>query len=86
MDLVLVKMENGLNYLFQAPKYSILCEGDRVICDTKLGERAGTVVAVRMSESEDGFFYQFVTQMIGVTTPLSKIMGVVRELSYDEES
>lgn len=84
MDLVLVQMENSLNYLFQAPKYSIISEGDLVICDTKLGDRIGKVVAIRMSENEDGNFYKFVTQMIGVTTPLSKIKGVVRELEYDE--
>lgn len=86
MDLVLVKMENEQNYLFQAPSYCFLHEGELVMCETKAGEKLGTVVAIKSYESEDHDFYQFITKMNGVTTPLAKIKGKFQEFDYDKES
>lgn len=85
-DLVLIKFDKprcgceNKTYLFQAPKWSYLQEGDKVIAQ---GQLATVIDSKTLSEDTDE--YRFWTKFAGVTLPLAKLDGVLKPFEYEEE-
>ena len=88
IDAVLVKHPScDKLFLFQAPAFSYLNEGNNVICETKVSPEAeGEVVAIRTVEKNSAEL-QFIAKCSGATLPLNKIKAIVRvsELKYEDE-
>jgi len=88
IDLVLCKHDgNNNNFLFYAPAWSNLKEGDRVIVNTQYGESDAVVVATNCVEYKDDD-YNFIIKATGATKPLRKVLKKVeyRELNYNCEN
>lgn len=88
IDAVLVKHPScDRLFLFQAPAFSYLTEGCKVLCETKYSpESEGEVVAIRTVEKNSAEL-QFIAKCSGATLPLSKIKAIVRisKLTYEDE-
>lgn len=89
VDLVLCErgLHSGQKFLFQAPAFSWLENGDRVLVDTEHGESDAAVVSVCTVNiaSEQ---YDMIMQACGVSEPLKKVISKItyRKLEYEGES
>ena len=85
MDLVLVEI-GGKNWVFEAPYCCRLEKGDKVICNTKNGEKQGEVVSRAFGPDDD--VLDLIARMANVKPPFAKIKGkmVIKEFVYEEES
>jgi len=92
--LVLVKLENGNNYLFKAPKFTDIKVMDLVSVETANGEQDGVVMAILDTYySDEKELEQFVAFIVGGvggvggTTPLKRVLRVAkwREVAYPTE-
>ena len=81
IDLVLVK-HDGCNqpYLFQAPAWSYLKEGDRVVVHNKFDEQTATVIEA-ITTTLDSETYRMVVKSSRAKEPLAK---VVAKLDYSK--
>ena len=92
-EAVFVKFYGGhgpRTYMFRAPSYSDIDVGDEVILDTTGPDTRGTVVAVEhydLDYSTDRKNFELLCTVLGATTPLNKVLCVVKlkELEYEEE-
>ncbi len=77
LGLALCKIENK-NDLFQAPLYSFLDKGDRVIVDTVRGQKEAVVVSTcsAMPGSDE---LGMIMKAAGATMPLKKVLKKIRE-------
>lgn len=89
IDLVLCEhdLNKGQKFLFQAPMFSCLKNGDKVMVDTKYGERVATVVA-SCSVGEGTEQYEMIVQACGASEPLKKVISKItyRKFEYEGES
>ena len=88
VDLVLVRhTENERTFLFQAPAFSHLKKGERVLVSTMTGSAEGTVVASEtFDDGSDAF--AFIVQATGAYLPLRRVMQRISytDLSYEEDA
>ena len=92
VDLVLIKhpasamYTNNNVFLFEAPKFTHLEKGEKVICVTKNGEAEGEVVN-SITVTTDSDEYKFAIDATGATLPLAKIKARIRliEFEYEDE-
>jgi hypothetical protein len=84
-DYVLCKVENSEKpYLFYAPRYTYLEQGDMVIVETKDGEKKAEVIqSITFEESSKEV--DFIVRCTGATI-IKKILKTIRfkELDYSE--
>lgn len=88
VDLVVVKMNNGSQYLFQAPRWSHLEKDDVVRVDTVHGIESGTVVGSITTDAElHDDEAKLLIDMLGATLPLAKVRAKMeyRVLYYEDE-
>lgn len=88
IDLVLVRHhESPKKYLFRAPAFSHLVEGDAVFCETSKGEMLGEVLAVKTVNVDDGETLEFIRESTNAHFPLKRITGklVLNQFNYSEE-
>ena len=73
-------------YLFQMPRYERLAEGDRVIVETKNGEKEAEVLKVATTYTDEDL-YHMILLSYGAHEPLKKVLRKVmeKELRYDED-
>ena len=73
-------------YLFQMPRYANLNAGDRVIVETKNGEK-DAVILETLNTYVDDADYRMILLATGAHEPLRKVLRKVeeRELRYDED-
>lgn len=86
VDVVVCKHENDNRpFLFQAPAWSHLENGDSVIVDTRNGERRATVQAVCTVETGTEAWICLV-MAAKATLPLRKVIGKIRvdKFAYEE--
>lgn len=86
VDLVSCDIGGRHPYLFIAPSFTRLKEGDEVIVDTSLGKIRAKVVAVITIQYE-GSGYDFIVKATNATLPLKKVLQKViySDFEYDEE-
>lgn len=78
--VVLNEDENRKPYLFRAPVYSYLKEGDRVMVMTKHGPKEGRVLrSVEVGGLLESDIVEFFTKGTGVRFPLAKVISRVVE-------
>lgn len=73
---------NSIKYLFYAPAFSNIEEGDEVLVDTQFGEKRATVLAVCNTSSED------VERTLRVLTgakekPIKRVIGKYKFVKFD---
>lgn len=79
--------ETSKLYLFQAPAWSRLKYGDRVIVDTRHGKSRATVqTAITMEQGSEPF--KGMVLIAGATLPLRKVLGKYEffDFAYDTDS
>lgn len=84
IDLVLCShaLPGGQKFLFQAPAFSCLEDGDRVLVDTKYGERDAYVMcACTVRENTDQ--YDMILKCTGATEPIRKVIGKTVLTKFD---
>lgn len=86
-DYVLCKVENNEKpYLFYAPAFSYLKKDDVVICETKYGEKVGTVLcdSLTLGEYEEDKI-EFIHQSTGAGV-LKRVLAKVsrKDFKYEE--
>lgn len=84
IDLVLCShaLPGGQKFLFQAPAFSCLEKGDRVLVDTKHGESDAFVVSactVRIDSDE----CDMILKCAGATEPIRKVIGKTVLTKFD---
>lgn len=86
VDLVTCKQEHGI-WLFYAPAFSYLHEGQELVVDTQCGEQPATVISAYTVE-KDSDLYNFIIKATGATLPLKKVLSKVnyKKLEYEEET
>lgn len=87
LDLVLCEhSENGKRFLFRAPEFSMLKQGDLVVTDTRMGDSPAKVLDV-LTVTEDEKTMSFIVKALGATTPLMKIKSrvIFDVFEYKEE-
>ncbi len=89
IDLVLCQQPRGA-YLFYAPAFTNLKEGQSVIVDTKLGEMPAKVITT-YTVNKDSEAYKFILKMLeanGATLPFKRVLAKVdhSELKYEEDT
>lgn len=87
IDLVLCShtLQGGQKFLFQAPAFSCLEKGDRVLVDTNGGDRDAYVMcACTVRENTDQ--YDMILKCAGATEPIRKVIGktVLTKFDYKE--
>lgn len=88
VDLVLVKHdETGKKYLFQAPGWSYLDEGTKVIVDTCVSDNEPAEVVASYTIDPSSEEFKFICEAAGATLPLKKVVAKVRlsVFKYDDE-
>ena len=73
-------------YLFQMPQYGNLDEGDRVIVETRNGEKEAVVLsAATVYDTDDG--YQMILKASGAHEPLRKVLRkiIYKEFTYEDD-
>lgn len=88
IDLVICKHEgNNCNYLFAAPPFSNLQEADRVLVETKRGQKEAIVQDCATIENKSKE-YEFLLKCASAYEPLKRVVGkiVYRMFDYAEES
>lgn len=85
VDLVLVE-QNGDRYLFRAPAWSYIKEGEQVICETSRGEAMGKVITTYTADDDDKCM-KFAVECCGASIPLNRIVGRLKyvEMRYPQE-
>ena len=74
IDVIAVKHnENGQTFLFQAPQFSGIYEGDIVQVETCKGEAFGTVVATVKYIDTNDEVYKMLIEIAGASTPLKRV-------------
>lgn len=90
IDLVLCKHHNNDRYfLFQAPEFSGLQNGDQVIVETRKGEKEAIVIdKTTVNTTSDNDFIEFAMTVCNATHPLKKVLKkvVYIELKYGDEN
>ena len=82
IDLVLVKHQGSdKKYLFQAPSWSYLDAGDKVIVDNSNNEPAEVVACHTLDGNSQEF--NFICEVAGATLPLKKVIAKVRLSTFD---
>ena len=85
LGLALCKIENK-NDLFQAPLYSFLDKGDKVIVDTARGQKEAVVVSTcsAMPGSDE---LSMIMEAAGATMPLKMVLKKIRveDLAYSDD-
>lgn len=88
IDLVLCEhdLNKGKKFLFQAPMFSYLEKGDKVVVDTKYGEQVATVLA-SCSVGKGTEQYTMIVQACGATEPIKKVISKItyRKFEYSDE-
>lgn len=87
VDLVIVKQNGGV-YVFTAPAWSHLEEGDRVVVDTKYGRQEGIVFgSITTSEDLNEPEAQLIMRLLQATTPIKHVLArvVEKEFQYDDD-
>ena len=88
IDLVICKHGNNPNaFIFQAPEWSALKTGDKVIVENKKGESEATVERVYTVNTKDREEFEFIMMASGATLPLKKVLKKVtyRDFKYENE-
>jgi len=88
IDLVACKHPNDNRaYLFKAPKFSNLKNGDKVIVETRLGEKEVEVVAKYTIGSDQDELLSMIIALSGAEIPLKRVLKKItyREFEYEEE-
>lgn len=77
---------NSIKYLFYAPVFTNIKEGDEVLVDTKYGEKRATVLAVCSTSSDD---VERTLRVLSGTKdkPLKRVIGKYQftKFDYDED-
>lgn len=84
-DYVLCKHQSERVFLFEAPAWSRLKEGDKVVVDTQYGQNEATVVKIiTLSEIADKEYIEIMVFLANATEPLRKVIGKVelKEFRY----
>ena len=88
IDLVACKHPNDNRaYLFKAPQFSHLEKGDKVIVETKNGEKEVEVITTyTIGDNEDDLWSMFIA-LSGAEIPLKRVLRKItyREYKYEEE-
>lgn len=87
IDLVLCSdaLHGGQKFLFQAPAFSLLEKGDKVLVETRYGERDVSVMCTcTVRENTDQ--YDMILKCEGATEPIRKVIGktVLTRFNYKE--
>lgn len=88
IDLVICKHGNNPNaFIFQAPEWSTLKAGDKVIVETKKGEAEATVERVYTVNTTDKEEFEFIMMASGASLPLKKVLKKVtyKVFRYEDE-
>ena len=88
IDLVACKHPNDNRaYLFKAPNFSHLKNGDKVIVETRLGEKEVEVVATYTIGSDQDELLSMIIALSGAEIPLKRVLKKItyREFEYEEE-
>lgn len=88
IDLVVCKHSANDNaYVFQAPAFSLLRKGDKVIVETKQGEQMAEVERVYTARNS-GEELDFILIASGATLPLKRVLKKVtyKEFEYEKGS
>lgn len=82
IDIVAVKLRPERPYLFQAPSWSAIREGDQVKVETSNGTQIGEVVAKdTFDDARDDF--DFIVKAMSATLPLKRVLGMIRYTEID---
>jgi hypothetical protein len=87
IDYVTVEHENNRHpYLFIAPAFSGLKDGDSVIVETSRGKQLAQVKAVTTVNMEDDIA-DFIIKSTGATNPLKRVLQkvVYQDFEYEDE-
>ena len=89
-DWVIVTHAGNDRFLFRAPAWSFLKEGDKVQVETRYGTQYATVVytyTVSTTREKEYEFFKCLAELGGARFPLKKIIGEVnlKEFNYTEE-
>lgn len=83
IDLVIAKHPVDTRvYLFYAPAWSHLKEGDEIVVDTQCGEQLAKVVYSISCEPLDEK-YNFAVKALGATEPLTRVLKKVKYIGMD---
>lgn len=85
IDLVLCTHNKTRKFLFQAPAFSCLKKGDKVLVDTQYGESDAEVLHVcTVREGTDQ--YDMILACAGATEPIKKVIGktVLTKFKYEK--
>ena len=85
IDLVVCQHDNSnAKFLFRAPCYEVYA-GDRVIVETKNGNKYATVVATHSvyNKPDTDEEYKFIVHVMDATLPLKRVLTKVREIDID---
>lgn len=85
IDLVLCTHNKTRKFLFQAPAFSCLEKGDKVLVDTQYGESVAEVLCV-CTVREGSYQYDMILKCAGATEPIRKVIGktVLTKFEYKE--
>lgn len=82
IDLVLCTHNKTRKFLFQAPAFSCLEKGDKVLVDTQYGESDAEVLCVcAVREGTDQ--YDMIIACAGATEPIRKVIGKTVLTKFD---
>lgn len=84
IDLVLCShtLQGGQKFLFKAPAFSLLEKGDKVLVETKYGDRDASVMcACTVRENTDQ--YDMILKCAGATEPIRKVIGKTVLTKFD---
>lgn len=90
-DAIFAKHEgNDKVYMFEAPHYSGIKVGDKVIADTKSGKATAAVVAVNDLDfryEADKRMFEMYKIITGATEPLKRVRAVIKQtdINYEDE-
>ena len=85
VDLAICQHDNDTRkFLFQVSCYEISV-GDRVIVETKNGNKYATVIAKHTvyNEPDKDEEYRFIVEAMSATLPLKRVLTKVREIDID---
>ena len=88
IDLVACKHPNDNRaYLFKAPSFSRLENGDKVIVETRLGEKEVEVITTYTIGSDEAELLSMIYALSGAEIPLKRVLKKItyREFEYEEE-
>ena len=81
-DFVLVQQGTGI-YLFRAPAFSKLQQGDTVLCDTSFGTEYGQVSAVVTLSEDDEDKIDFIMRATRANKTVRKVLSKVTHRYFE---